>query len=561
MSALLCSALVSAAGAVAQIPFALTPDWISVDAAGYSSGAGWADINHDGRPDLVVADGNDMARQHLVVYYTTPAGRLPATPDWQSADIDYHGRLAIADVNGDGYADVAVSVYIGAGGFSSRGRVKLYMNTGGALGLLPAWVSRDSFYTFGCSFGDADGDGDPDLAVAAGEAYGNRAERNRIYFNTGGRLDSLPGWMAGQPGYSYDAAWSDLDGDGDLDLVFAREHGPNVMYRNSGDTIATMPAWTSLDTSHYANSLCIADIDTDGDEDLAVSDNRQLGGNGKFKVYRNINGSLETTPSWTSSAAGYGSGIALADVDGDGLRDLIVGGWWEALRIFRNTGGTFSVVPDWTSSTSSVVETITCMDADADGLDTLEVNFAGDGVRSLFRLTHTPLFVQPLVVVDGDTLGPEGFWCDTDRGWISCATPPAQGASLYVHAVCSHDIDIAVSNWDNTIGNYLFYNTTVTSSVSSDATPPANARLFPNWPNPFNGVTTIPYDIPAGNSGDVEVRVIDLLGREISVLVRGHAEPGHYTARFDGTNLSSGVYYCELVAGALRTTRPMILLR
>ena len=63
---------------IAQVYFPTTPIWTSTD-AGYDTGCGWADINGDGWVDLVVAKGNDMSRQKVVVYYNT-GGTFPLTP-------------------------------------------------------------------------------------------------------------------------------------------------------------------------------------------------------------------------------------------------------------------------------------------------------------------------------------------------------------------------------------------------------------------------------------------------------------------------------------------------
>ena len=98
-----------------QVPFPQNPDWISSDVSSVSTGGAFADINQDGWLDFVVANGNDISIQKLVVYYNNGDGTFPTTPDWQSADIDYHGHLDVGDVNGDGWPDVAVSVYIGIG--------------------------------------------------------------------------------------------------------------------------------------------------------------------------------------------------------------------------------------------------------------------------------------------------------------------------------------------------------------------------------------------------------------------------------------------------------------
>lgn len=545
--------------AAAQVPYALTPTWISTYPGDYATGAGWADINRDGWEDLVTANGNDMARQRVVVYLSN-RGVIPATPDWQSADIDYNGHLSIADVNADGWPDVAVSVYIGPAGFSARGKVKLYLNSNGALSSNPDWVSRDSVYTFSCAFGDADNDGDPDLAVAGGESYNRRPEQNRIYYNRNGRLDSLPGWRSATAGYAYDVAWSDFDNDGDLDLVFAGERGPNTMYRNDRDSIRTTPSWIASDATQNANSLFPGDVDGDGWIDLAVADNNQLGGNGRFKIYRNTAGTLAATPSWTSSWGGYGSGITLADIDNDSDLDLLTGGWWQPLRIYLNTGGAFPTAPNWTSSTGSVVEAIVLKDHDHDGLDTIEVSFTGDGARSLFRIPRTHIQGLLAARAGADTLRPGALWFDAENGWLTLSRPPAPGVTVALRLTVSRDLDMAVSNWDASLGNYIFRNTTVQVGAGEmKPEVPAAAALEQNYPNPFNPRTTIPFSVQRASR--VRLTVHDLLGREVAVLVDEVKQAGAYTVEWNASGMGSGVYVARLGTAGASLTRAMVLLK
>ena len=63
-----------------------------------------------------MANGNDMARQSVVVYLN-PGGSFPLRRPGPPRDVDYHGHLDLADVDGDGALDLAVAVYLGAGGF------------------------------------------------------------------------------------------------------------------------------------------------------------------------------------------------------------------------------------------------------------------------------------------------------------------------------------------------------------------------------------------------------------------------------------------------------------
>lgn len=542
----------------AQVPFNTSPTWISTDVSDYSTGAAWADINKDGWLDLVLANGNDMARQRVVVYYNS-AGTLPAMASWQSADIDYHGHLSVGDVNKDGYPDVAVSVYIGAAGFSQKGKMKLYMNINGTLETTPSWVSRDSFYTFSCAFGDADGDGDLDLAAACGEAYNSRAERNRIYYNRNGRLDSLPGWMSSQASYSYDVGWADFDNDGCLDLVFANERAPNRLYKNYGDSIGTVPIWSSTDASQQANSLAIGDVNDDGYLDLVISDNNQLGGTGKFKIYLNNAGALSSAPWWTSTWSGYGSGIALADFDRDGDKDLVTGGWWQPCCIYMNQNGSFTQTPQWTSTTSSVVEAIVFGDYDNDGLDTINVHFTSNGTRKLYYLPRTPLQGILSVRWNGEPDSVAPWCCDLENGWISFYSSPSAGVPIDVRAVASRSLDFAVSNWDNTLGNYVFRNTLPPVFVAGGEEMPSIFQLMQNYPNPFNPFTIIRYQIPT--KSQLSLKVFDVLGREVATLENEAKTPGEYSARWDGTNYSSGVYFYRLVSDRHIEVKKMLLLK
>jgi flagellar hook assembly protein FlgD len=101
----------------------------------------------------------------------------------------------------------------------------------------------------------------------------------------------------------------------------------------------------------------------------------------------------------------------------------------------------------------------------------------------------------------------------------------------------------------------------------TSGTLPLRAKLSQNFPNPFNPVTTISYSIPQGNAKlDVSLKVYDLVGRLVAVLVDGEKSPGTYTAVWHGTNSSatpvaSGIYIYKLVAGNYSESRRMILLK
>ncbi|MBK9332981.1 MAG: T9SS type A sorting domain-containing protein [Ignavibacteria bacterium] len=84
---------------------------------------------------------------------------------------------------------------------------------------------------------------------------------------------------------------------------------------------------------------------------------------------------------------------------------------------------------------------------------------------------------------------------------------------------------------------------------------PASFNLYQNFPNPFNPATSIKFDI--AKRGNVRLVVFDILGRELSTLINESLNPGTYQVSFDGSGLSSGIYFCRLQSGDYINTMKM----
>jgi hypothetical protein len=84
-------------------------------------------------------------------------------------------------------------------------------------------------------------------------------------------------------------------------------------------------------------------------------------------------------------------------------------------------------------------------------------------------------------------------------------------------------------------------------------------RLFQNYPNPFNPITSIQYAV--GSRQFVTLKIYDVLGNEIATLVNEEKSAGHYTVEFDGSKLSSGIYFYQMKAGSFTATKKLILLK
>lgn len=96
-------------------------------------------------------------------------------------------------------------------------------------------------------------------------------------------------------------------------------------------------------------------------------------------------------------------------------------------------------------------------------------------------------------------------------------------------------------------------------AVENEEGVPACYSLEPNYPNPFNSVTRIEFSIP--RSSVVTLKLFDLLGREVAMLVSGQRDAGKHTIEWDTGGYSSGVYFYRLQVDNYIRTRTMVLLK
>ncbi len=88
---------------------------------------------------------------------------------------------------------------------------------------------------------------------------------------------------------------------------------------------------------------------------------------------------------------------------------------------------------------------------------------------------------------------------------------------------------------------------------------PQNITLYQNYPNPFNPSTQIIYSLPKATN--VTLKVYDILGREIALLVNERKQPGEYKVTWNAKGLPSGVYFSRIVAGDFIETKKMAVVK
>ncbi|MCF6270162.1 MAG: VWA domain-containing protein [Melioribacteraceae bacterium] len=97
---------------------------------------------------------------------------------------------------------------------------------------------------------------------------------------------------------------------------------------------------------------------------------------------------------------------------------------------------------------------------------------------------------------------------------------------------------------------------------SGDGMLPEEFVVEQNYPNPFNPTTFISYALPKGEASyHVTIKVYDILGRLIQVLIDVNQQPGNYKIKFDAAGLKSGIYFYTVTAGRFSSTKKMLLVR
>ena len=329
----------------------------------------WADADADGDLDLAVAYEGGFARLYL-----NDQGTFETPAQWRSPDIYAIEDLVWADVNGDGQPDLTIVA-------ATWADTVLFLNQGGTFGQEPT-VLIEALSTTDVAWGDIDGDGDLDLAAAHRSNGQDPADGVQVWRFEGGLPVDLC-WTSPELDESEGIAWGDIDGDGDLDLAVANTDGtPDRVYEQhegSGPCgIGFYPETLTDDEGEiYAtDSYDVAFVDLDGDGALEVSFARThsptIEDVGAW-VYEVEFGSLQA---YVELNDGEDRDVDWGDFDGDGDLDLAVAAK-DGPRVLTNLGdGTFHPAPAWADTRDDPTNTVAWGDVDLDGDLDLAVGYS-----------------------------------------------------------------------------------------------------------------------------------------------------------------------------------------
>ena len=183
----------------------------------------------------------------------------------------------------------------------------------------------------------------------------------------------------------------------------------------------------------------------------------------------------------------------------------------------------------------------------------------GVNFSSVFAPGDTPLDFEFLNSLTGYSVGGSSTISKTTNGglnWFNQTAPVSNRPLRSVSMVGDTGFICGVAG---TILKTTNGGAATTSVQQTGTEIPKNYSLKQNYPNPFNPQTNIEFSIP--ESGSVTLKVYDMLGKEVDVLVNDNLSPGNYSTELNASSLPSGTYFYRISAGYFTETKKMILIK
>jgi uncharacterized protein (DUF2141 family) len=544
----------------------------SID-VGASSFPFFTDLDADGDLDLLVGeDQGNINFYRNVGNKTSPSWTL-VSDNYDLIDAGKRSAPALVDIDDDSDFDFFVG--------QNQGKIFFYRNDGSIH--LPSWTKITEDYLFvdvGAyskpALVDIDADGDQDIFL--GEEDGNI---NFYRIDEMGSALSLShvteSYFAIQAGEFSSPVYADMDGDGDPDLFIGKNDGRIDFYENIGTARSALwnfvsDQYNSIDVGSYA-APAFVDIDHDSDLDMFIGQMY-----GKLCFYRN-DGTPQSA-SWTlvsddldSIDVGWYSVPTFGDLDGDGDFDLLVGNGDGRIFCYRNDGDphtfSFSLITDFYDSIDvGDRATPILSDLDSDGDRDLFIGESEGGLHFYKNLTlnsirgqvtdgaSDPIFAG-IVYLSG--LRKDSTFTDS-HGCYKFTGLPVGYYCVYRDA---NSFKYCFSPLEQDAFDINFIGTTDVEE-SSEPNNPKRMELCPNYPNPFNPLTTLCYSLPVDM--EVEISIFNVQGRKIRELTCGYQIRGTKKIIWDGRNsqgkeVASGIYFCKLRSRYYDQTIKMVMLK
>ncbi|MEO0558015.1 MAG: T9SS type A sorting domain-containing protein [Bacteroidota bacterium] len=413
------------------------------------------------------------------------------------------------------------------------------------------------------TFGDADGDGDLDLMVGVlrGLCFAAESVTDNLikYENKGTASDPDFELQTSRLIQTFDvgarstAAFGDLDGDGDLDMVVGNEAAVDgqtsavlTLVRNEGTAEAPSfrveaERWIGLDYDFGGYAPLLEDLDADGDLDLLVG-----GFNGRFAYIENTGNAsspqfspVPTDERFQGVDTGQYARATMGDIDGDGDLDLVTGASSGRVRVYRNTGSVQDIAFGAEANGTPLAEDLTYgqaiglpEDVGEDSAPTL-ADIDGDGDLDLMIGTAIgPILIYRNVGTSQAPSFQEAGALQTSRRRV---------VPVLVDLVGDDRVELVAGS---NAGGLLYWAQGDGTSSADPAAIPSNFGLQV-FPNPSSGSITV--RTPNATEGDLVV--YDAQGRSVRQLEVKGRETEWDGRSASGERVPSGVYLVQLRTG------------
>ena len=559
----------------------------------------FTDYDNDGDLDLFIGSGpaGTAARDFMYKNSLTQTGMFEYTRinDEEFATDTQDGQVwNFIDYDNDGDLDGFVTNYSGAPN-------KFYKNNDGV------FTRITNELTIGGSklantWGDFDNDGDLDVIVTGDSD-------NDFYINNGdGSFTSVQNDIANL--VSVSATLGDYDDDGDLDLFLSG--GETALFENKNDNgnnwvLVNLEGVASNKSALGAKIKVKAKIDNqDVWQIREISAQNSFNGHNSLRVHFGLKNATKIDSLviyWPNSPI-----QVYEDVEINSIQSYVEPIPGNFLRVNFKSDITFgfdspsiqftdlSIVDpnnpittwEWDFNNDGIVDAMEQNPTwQYDTLGTFSVKLRvsnGTNTTQMIKDDYITLILTPGIpiintysptfndttVARGTVIPFSGYAIDTTMyevsyDWYLNSTHVRQDSSYIYRALTfpfvprTDTLQLVVSNGFNSTDNIWLINVENLTDHNETTLLPTEFSLSQNYPNPFNPSTQIKYELPKQVS--VNLKVYDLLGREITALVNEDQAAGYYDLKFDGSGISSGTYYYRIQAGDFVETKSMLLLK
>jgi hypothetical protein len=485
-----------------------------------------ADLDGDGDMDVIGAARGNI--NHLAWWENIDGSGTNWTEHTIPSSIQEASSVDTADVNGDGYVDLLST--------DANNKVIWLENVDGSGNNWTEHVIDNINTPYDVYGADVDGDGDLDAVAAA-----FNGDYISWWENVNG---SGTNWNEHTVVSNFNGARSifasDVDGDGDIDILGAASLEWAITWWENSDGIGNSWIEHSISSNfNYAFSVYASDMDEDGDTDVLGS--AFFGDD--ITWWENTDGSgLNWYEHLIDGNFDGARDVATADMDGDGDPDIIGVAqedadisWWDVTCCVGSSELVSSILD---------IQTV----ADWDSLIWTSDEPSGTSIYFQVRSSIDPQYMGDWSINITTPGSLDNYLNDGDRY--------VQYKVLLetVNPGLSPALEDVTISWSELVGigdEYKFTN-------------PSTFQLLPNYPNPFNPSTTIPYYLP--RQSKISLKIYNMLGAELRTLIDDVRSPGFNSVVWDGKDnqgglVSSGIYFYRLQSENDVQIKKMMLVR